>query len=327
MVNGYNLLTEKHAVPRMFEIVKNLPVIQQEILFYLVLGLFNRQNKALEAVEPFCFETTSRFKWKALKNTSLCGIPGAEQLGLNHCQQIWKVHNEVEDIRLYDETQWEGFKLTASAQSPKGVKKIDQRDRERAQTETALRQSIRDKFYYVQLGILKREDTKVSDGNPYVPGPKSVVDLEDEMYRWVAGKEDWHDSVVSGYKNRIVTKYELEREEKEERARLFRERLLVQDENGKNTVQPLVAYTSEQLSEILKDRGPGPAGTRFISGGDAVQRDYLYEKYLERAPDPGKLKPGEDGSLSADGAGGNVGLQDQVANRQVLFTTKSEEKE
>jgi hypothetical protein len=316
MANGYCLLGEVHAVPRMALFIRKLPRTVRDILISLITGLFTRQSKAVSAVEPYCYEALSRFRWKSFGGqlpTAHSGIPGVERLGTNYVQRMWIFYNEIEDQKIQEETMWEGFKLTASAQSPKGVKKIDQRDRQRRQNEEQKRQALQDRFYYTQIGVLKPEVHAGLDENaPRLVGPKSVDELEDEMRRWVTGEEDWHDKIVNEYKRQVVQRYMQEKREREARLAVLR----AQVEQGPLLAVPLVGYTMEQIQEILKFRQPGLPGVRQVFPGSHSDREYLYEKYLEKSPDSGLLEVQDGKLVPREG----TGLTDQIAQRSVPFS-------
>jgi hypothetical protein len=322
MVNGYCLLGELHSVPRVVQTIKGLPQLAREILFSLVMGLFTRQNKAIKGIEAYCYEGVSRFKWKSYGRglpTSHSGIPGVEKLGTNHIQRMWMFYNEVEDQRIADETMWEGFKLSASAMSPKGVKKIDDRDRQHRIDEEKRKQTVQDKFYYACLGLFSEDESKKEKKTALLNAAKSVEDLENEMYLWVTGQEDWHDKIVNDYKRQISERYMKEKAEREARAEMLRQRM---EETSLGQSTALVGYTPEQLSEILKQRQPGASGARQVYddpyGG---VREYLYKRHLEKAPDAGLLKAVEGRVDVKEG----VNITQQISDRQVAFSTENEE--
>ena len=319
MVDGISLLGEPHAVPALVKVFRRLPQRTREILFSLVLGLFARQNRAIEGVEAYCYEPLSRFQWRSAGNqlaTGHIGIPGIEQIGSNHIQRMWAFYNEVEDRRERDEAFWDGMKLVASASAPKGISKIDQRDKQLWQTEKGRRQSVQDKFYYTRMGMIPKEGPKTPDA-ARIGGVKSVDDLAEEMRRWVAGEEDQHDKIVSEYKRKVVEKYEREKAARERKAEQLRQQL----ELGPDRVSPLVGYSQAQLAQILRDRGVGTPGVRRISLGVAERREYLYTKYLEKEPAAGLLQE-QDGRLVP---AGKKDLTERIAGRRVAFDSKLEE--
>lgn len=326
MVDGYVLLGDSNAAPWMMQRVRSMPRSAQGILFSLLMGLFARHNRAVDATESYCYESASRFRWKTYGGHSPgvhSGIPGADHLGTNSVQRIWTFHNEIEDQRIRDDALWEGFKLTASAQAPKGVKKIDQRDRQARQSEINRREALQDRFYYTRIGVMKPTDDSPGNGSrPQLSSfSKSTEDLEGEMYRWVSGQEDEHDQIVTDYKRRVAQAYEHEKRARAEQLAAFRAHQELQ--GASTTRSPLVGYTSDQLAAMLRDRGAGRPGMTVVTEGQQGIREHLYQKYIERAPDAGALRA-VDGRLDvADDTGED--LTQQLAGRRVPFRTESEE--
>jgi len=297
MVDGWITLQDVHAPSYLYQKIKNLSSVVVDVLFNTVLGLHQRQTKAVSAAEAFCFEATSRYKWKSYLSgavNAFTGIPGVERLGLNYVQQMWAVYNGHEDKRVDEENAWERAKLIASAQSPKGVKQIDEADRRRRLEEENRRQQIMDKFYYVSKGILKEgvdESDNSLEGPKYIQRTKSVEDLEKEMYDWVTGREDWHDKTVREYKEQVIAKYEQEKAEAEARAEMLRQL----HEQQADTPVSLVGYTPTQLAQILEERGSGPEGARHIF--EHPVREAVFQKYIAKKPTAGNLKV-EDGKIA-----------------------------
>ena len=308
VLDGMVLLGEPNVVPRVVSTLRLLPRNTLDIFFQVLMSLFSRQNKAMDATEAFCYEASSRFLWRTFGQhhpASHSGVPRVETLGSNHVQRMWTFFNEVEDQRSRDDSMWEGFKLTVSAQAPKGVKKIDERDKSLKEQEQRRRQGVLDRFFYKSMGIF------IEDSTTRTSYSKSVEDLEDEMYRWVAGIEDAHDVIVREYKQAIVSRYEQEQRDREEKLQALRaERERIQDALGPMS-SSLVGYTPEQLKLLLQDRKVGHSGVSFLP--ESPSRDYLYKKYLERAPDPGVLRPVDGRLVAAEG----VKITDTLANRMV----------
>jgi hypothetical protein len=321
MINGINLLEESGAVPRVGEIVRRFPESVQEILFAIVTGLFARQDRAHRSLESFCYETSSRYRWKSLGGNAFAthaGIPGVERIGTNHIQRMWSAFNVFEDRREINDAQWEGFKLTASAMAPTGIKKLDANDKQRKAQEAQRRQTVRDHFFYWAVGLLDSSDPKRA--RPVIEneniGSKSVEDLEEEMRRWVSGEEDWHDKVIREYKQRVIGRLEAE---EAERVRL---RTAIQEESLKRgeDLQPstaLVGYTPDQLSTLIGERqSDGPSTVRQVGAGND-RREYLYDKYLKRDPTSGKLRAEGENLVVEEGKKDR--LAEEVARRQVRF--------
>jgi hypothetical protein len=212
---------------------------------------------------------------------------------LNTVQQIWSAYNQHEDQRLQDETQWSGFKLVASTNAAKAIKKLDESDRQRHQTEQERRGKVLDTLYYTRLGVLSPETQKGLVGSGHRLQSKSVEDLEEEMRRWVTGDADIHDATVEAYKADIRAKREAEKAAMAARQialQAERERLAVAAADGGVHPQPLLALTGEQLQQMLQGRGMfGRSGTTFIP--TAPHADRLYDKYVaEGAVTSGQLQ-------------------------------------
>lgn len=288
MVNGHCILDKPDVTPRIFEMLSVLPRRAQSVLFSIFSGLVNRQQKAEDAIEPYMYENLSRSKWRAAGGNPIHitkGIPGAERLGQNVIQQIWSVFNEVEDRRIAQDQMWDGFKLVASSNSPKGVQKIDERDTRLRREEDARRQSVMDRYYYFRKGLVNQEGlTQNPERNvsgSYVAGPKTVDQLEQEMKRWVAGELDDHDRIVEDYKQRILDRQaEVEAEREERRLRFAAEtekRLEASFE-----VTPMVGYTLEQMQMILSSRGEGLRNTRFVHDEQYAEAKSKTDRHIHR---------------------------------------------
>lgn len=322
MVNGISLLDEPGLIPRLADTVRTLPKNAQDILFTIVIGLFARQNRASTSVESYCYEIQSRYQWRSLKGANFpdhAGVPGVQRLGTNVVQRVWAAFNTYEDQREHDDTLWEGFKLSASAMSPKGIQKLDQKDKERRAKEEQRRQDVRDRFYYWALGIIdspKSVEDYRKDSAGQREGSKTVEDLEEEMRRWVSGEEDWHDQVVREYKQNIVRRIESDKMERDKRLAALQAEAASRGEDLRPSTA-LVGYTPDQLSGLVGDRQEGSPGARRVSLGGG-QQDYLYEKYLGSAPTPGKLKVDGD-KLVVEGEESPTSLSKQIAQRQVTF--------
>ena len=333
LVDDYNLLGEVNAVPRLSKAVAHLPPNARLIMFNAAMSLFERVNNAMDAVEAYAYEGVSRYKWKSLGGQPFDSHYGLQlgKVGTNHIQRMWTYYNQIEDQRVADDSLWEGFKLTTSAHAPKGIKKLDDKDRKGRQQEQARRQSVQDTFFYTTKGVL--EKPKVGEQKPAGPklmGEKSADDLADEMKRWVTGEADWHDDVVTNYKTMVSQNYARHKQEAADR----KARLDAMREADSDMPQTLVAYTPEQLAELLKGKNPGPAGVRQVGSGIGIVREHLYSKYLERQPDSGSIRITQEGRLAvadAEDEEERLSLGQQLAGRQVAFRagadTESESEE
>jgi len=315
MVDGFNLLGEPNSAYHIYKMLKKVSPVVLDVLFSIVKGLFLRQDNAVGATEAYCYENASRFRWKASSRSSIggnSGIPGSERFGLNPVTQMWSFFNAIEDKRDHDETQWGGFKLAASATSPKGVQKIDKQDKTRKEQEENRRQDVLDRFYYIRRGVISAE-SKPTDSNSIAIRAKSVDDLEGEMQRWVSGDEDFHDKVVTKYKTDITHRYDTERDDREDRRQLLQQKY--EEMEMDTRPQPLVGYTLDQLKGVVKDRRPGVAQ---IENDFKGTQEKMYHRHLHHA-DKGLLKADGD-RLEAPPA--DMNLMDLISDRKVPFKTE-----
>ena len=145
--------------------------------------------------------------------------------------------------------------------------------------------------------------------------PESPDQLQEEMRRWVAGEDDWHDRVVNEYKSRVTARHEAEQEERRRRAALLRKRLEHQEADGDLPTTPLIGYTQEQLAALLEKRSPGaPGARRVIQGSQFGKQAHLYERYLKRQASSGLLTPELEVKEGTD-------LTDEIAGRSVPFSS------
>ena len=326
MFNGYNLMGEKNVAPRMFQMVERMPLVAHQLLFSLVLGLFARLDRAAEGLEAYMYEPKSRGLWGMLgKNQfqSSHGVWGAEVLGFNHIQRIWRAFNEIEDERLISERQWGGFKLVASSNSPKGVKKIDQADMKSRQEEDSRRQTVMDRYYYYRIGLVDREGfikgQERDTIGAQITAPKTVEDLESEFTRWVSGEMDEHDRIVEAYKQGILAKRAQEEAEQAARLQRLREEALLRQEADLEPM-PLVGYTAHQLEEMLSQKGSGPRGVRKIHDGEFETHRRYVDKFIDQNQQKGNLVVGPDGKVHDPRGDASLhiqSLQELVEKRQV----------
>lgn len=324
MANGINLLEHRGVESRVLEAIRNLPATALDILFSIVIGLFSRQDRACQAVESYCYEYSSRYHWRSLNGRSFAehaGVPGVERLGSNNIQRMWTAFNVFEDRRELEDVQWEGFKLVASAMSPNGIKKLDSRDQQRRRQEAQRRQTVQDRFFFWSLKLLRSLSPQRKAQITFDPTfSKSTEDLEEEMRRWVSGEEDWHDKVVRQYKQQVIDRLEARQAEQARiRSAVQSEMALRGEDLGPSTA--LTGYTPDQLAGLLKDRQPGPATVRLVDEG-SYQKEYVYDKYLKRAPDPGRLRADGDHVVVA----GQPNLNETIAQRRVVLRGEQDDR-
>ncbi len=321
MANGYNLLNEDNAIPMMKKIIMKMPPNVRAILFNEVGAMFDRVNDAMEAVESYAYEKASRYKWRSLGGQPFHSHNGLKgNIGTNHVQRMWTFYNMIEDQRVADEVYWDGVKFATSAHSAKGVKKADDKDKQHRKDEQDRRQRVQDTFFYTVKGVVKKVEPGAK-AEPKLNGQKTSDDLAEEMRRWVAGEADWHDDIVNNYKRMVSENYERHKQEAADRAAI----LATAREDDSGQTQPMVAYTPEQLADILKDRGHGVAGVRQVGTGPQVVREHLYTKFLGREADSGVLQVTPDGQMAIVAPDARPSLDQQIEGRNVVFRTGVDE--
>lgn len=330
MVDGMNLLPYPHAVNSVYSTVASLPTPTLNILFSLTMGLFTRMGNALRRTESYCYEPYSRANWRLAgrrvpSHTSFNGIPGGENLGANHIQRMWVAFNLAEDDRLQHIQEWQSAKLGASANNPKGVKKLNAADdRLRTQEEDRRHRVIMRMLFDLIYGEGVEEEAGemavLVQGQPVVvPRVKWATtpdELAEQFRAWVAGDKDWHDIVVDTYKERIRDRFDHEKKERDDQLSE------VMQEPGVTGGSSLVGYTLDQIRELRPDLLGPRQGTRRIF--DSAAPAALYQKYMAGEAGAGRLQADEAG-VYVQPPGEDDGPQDlqgQVERRRPQFSTE-----
>lgn len=301
LVDGQVLLEDSRAALVVREILRDVHSGVLRILFSIFHGLYNRVNTALRRVESYCYETYSRTFWRMCGGQhpgreDFTGVPGSSRLGMNSIQKVWVAFNVAEDERLSDQVAWEHAKLIASAQAPKGIKRIDQADKRRLQKEEERRRAVQDRMYWEAVGRPDMLDRVT------IRRPVTVEDLIEDMRKWVAGEKDEHDRIVDEYKNKIRERFESEMRAREEARRKL--------EKEAPLGSPLVGLDA---SSIPTKQGRRGVSTVFEDGAPAA----LYHRYLRIDPSPGRLAPGEDGVVVRS-------IDDEIQGRKVRFHVRED---
>jgi len=108
----------------------------------------------------------------------------------------------------------------------------------------------------------------------------------------VAGEQDFHDKVVSDYKERVRVQYEQAEIESAESLERARERREQEEKTLGAPIPSLVGLTQDQVSSLLQKKGK--PGARFIVESNPISK--VFNRYLRDAPDPGALQA-KDGKL------------------------------
>jgi hypothetical protein len=323
MVDGIPLLGNPfaHRVAYDHLVRTNRPLLRA--MMGAVYGFFSRMREVSHYLEAYLYEDDSRRLWK---NTGsgmyplhkLSPVPGLDALGLNQWQSSWVAWNRLEDERDHQEYLWSNTKVLVSLQSHKGYESLNNRDRQRHQTEEERRVAVQERAAHrFQYGPPEEDPTKAPTET--VRRARTNDELEEEMRRWVAGELDWHDQIVEDYKNRIREQQE-ERERQKEAIMAELKAQREQQERDLGVSKPVLrGITPEEMARIRQESPT--TGAKHIVEADPVSR--TFDRYLRTTVQPG--------NLSVDAAGKiveqpptvptreDVPLADQVAARRVVI--------
>ena len=285
MVDGHVILSDTRMQSELYRTYSQLSSAHINKLFGAFLQCRFKFFRAFDALESFMFESTSRSLWVESKSVGInsVGFRGFDApLGLNEIQRSWTLYNYYEDLKISQEHEWSIAKLIASSNAPKGVEKLNASDKSRKEQEDNRRQELQDRFYYKTMGLITDDGTPTQD-IPKLVGGSSPEELEDEMRRWILGEKDDHDIIVENYKRHVSENFARQlrlKEEQVEEARKTAQK--AQEDEG--AIQ-LVGFTLNELRDRLEKEGYDPhvSTAHFQSKG----REYLYRRYLEKAPSTG----------------------------------------
>lgn len=351
MMNGVCLLDQPQRAPWFRKFLGQIPRTALDVLSGVVLGLFNRQNNAIEAVEAYCYEDRTRHLWRMFHSqhpSKHTGIPGIKHVGSNFIQRMWISFNQIEDERLQEKNQWEGFKMVASTMAHKWIQQVNTKERESWDKELRRRRAACDLWYYRSIGLLAKEEPSKKTHRGRYQDSKSPTDLSEEMRMWVEGEQDVHDKVVQDYKDKITAVREAQKQAQRDYSQMIRETTEANFDHLPTRTN-IVGYTPDQLHQIISQRpgGAGAAGVRFIPMGESEHQEDVYERWVGRGATPGPLKVDAQGKIHApgqvqlDGAdvvfvkegadvtfvpkpGDAPSLNDQIQGRRVQFHSDSD---
>jgi len=261
-------------------------------VFSQALSFFRRMRAANRMFESFLYEDESRSLWKATNNGThpvwvQSGIPGVDRLGQNSYQASWVQWNRSEDDRLDDDYSWTLTRMLVSVQSSKSAKKLESRDKARIEAEKTRRSEVQDRAYYRFQGLIDESGAEVNQAAK-IYQPRTSAELSDEMRRWVTGEQDFHDQVVSDYKNRVKVEYEAKEAETADMLQKAAARRLL-EERTLGATKPMVGYTPAEFAKLRSgtDNPGGKSGAKFIIEANPISR--TFDKYLRENPNPGAL--------------------------------------
>lgn len=311
MIDGQVLLGDPNAASVVRQHLRSLSKGTIGTLFSIYTSLHNRLTTALARTEAFCYEEISRATWRMVGRRLMSGhAPDglSHSLGMNHVQRMWAAYNEAEDVRIQWAQEWAAAKLVASAQSPKGVRRLNQREESDRKLEDERRHRIIAMTYHKATG------KHVEDQSGYVVF-RSVTseELVEEMNRTLRGEKDFHDQVIDAYKSAIRERQEKARSDHDARMNALSDA----EEVGVSGAAPLVGYTIEQI-RALHGNEPRRGTTRVV---DSAEPTRVYSKIVENEVPVGAMGDGGKGFAMPKPT---MSLAEAVASRRPLLSDDGE---
>lgn len=296
MVNGQIILNDEGCLHRMYEMCRMLPGNVLQDLYSVLNALMRRVREATDRVEGFLYEDESRYMWRSEGERLVAdGRLGLAQMGLNPVQKLWSYFNRVEDQSKQEQDSWEIAKFLIGPHVPKGIKKINAKDKQQRAEVKRKRLQVRDRIYYEATGVIpKKKDKdarKARFGDWQVRMAETDEELQDEMRRWVAGIKDPHDQAVDFVKSKIKKEVE-ERKSKAKAQQEALARAMEQEGVGKSQLVPMTGPAAREFIERVKARMPGVS--KVI---DDHTHNSAYEKYIKNNPEVGDLRVDDDGNI------------------------------
>jgi len=300
MADGIVYMGEEEALRMLVEMCRRLPTTVLDDLYGILDGLMRRMRRATEIIEAFLYEAESRQLWRSEGNAVLArvGSPGLLR-SHNPVLQLWIFFNQMEDAREHDDYLWSLAKFVAGPHVPKGVKKLNAKDKQRETDLRNRRQGVMDRAYYETRGVIPRRERDANGKKSRrrfqeVHMAESPEELREEMRRWVLGVKDDHDRVVDGVKARIKHEVEMHRREDAER-RIALQRAMEEEGMTRTGLVPLVGEAGREFIERMKARVPGLSRVHDEKGHNSA-----YEKYIANNPEAGELRVAEDGRIISE---------------------------
>ena len=287
---------------KIFKILRNVHSLIIQDLSYVVSALMRRELQAQSSVGAFVLEEYSRQLWKTKSHEKFV-IPGFPKLGWNRVQRMWIAYNESADATEESKKEWDRVKILIGVHNSKAVQAWDEKDRNNDEKYEESKQEYLDNFLLRNLGL----DVEGGESGSASAAPilKSHDDLEEEFRKWREGEMDEHDKIVEAYKQKILAA-----QKEQEESRQKRWESLQSNVESQTTDVPLVAYTPQQLNEILKNR---PKGRIIYS--DNIQRNEVLDRHLSD-PSREELAVTSEGQIVTKSA-----FMSQLNSRQVKLSS------
>lgn len=280
LVDGQVILDNQESQIRLYKTCAALPSPTRDLLYSFFLNLSQRYQSAVDRLEAYMYESESRFFWKT------SGRKHLEYFGskpLNAIQQLWVFYNETEDQRERFEAQWSMIKFQVSPHAPKGIKKLNQSDKQAKDNMMNRRRQTCDNMYYLATGVISEAEIQGKKGPlQTLKMAQTAEELEEEMKNWVQGNKDEHDKIIEFVKGKI--RREVEERRAKEQAKMARIQRQIDDLQIEPTLQPYSGEAAVEIMNKLKRKNPG---AKFVF--DDHTHNSAYDKYIKNNPDVGSL--------------------------------------
>jgi hypothetical protein len=278
-----------------------------DVLYAYITGLRYRMDRALKIVDAYCHESYSRSMWRMLR------VPQGDQ---NTVQRLWVAFNESEDRYESDLRQWGHTRSIVGSMSSKGAKSLLEAEKKWGQKRKDRAQRlIEDAVNMIISG--DRADQKpvtVMIGGktyevPKVHASQTVAEMEDEMMRAMRGEQDYHDLIVSQYKEHHRKRVEDVRKERQSKM----EALWGDTEEGLWGETHLVGYTPEQLADLNPALLASKPNTKQTRASPEQER---FTQYLDSEVRAGWIGPrGVPEAAPKNDNDEDASLQDKISRR------------
>lgn len=223
IVNGIPVLSDRDSfvlmLSKYYERIN--PLVMSKLLKGIQI-LNQRAYDSLKEVQAYTYGYESKQNWYSFKDVplnslSVTGVVGTESLGLNVHQKLWKHFHSVDDVHERYDRDWSLAKFQASVHNYKGIKKIDDSDK----------QEMRDRQREREEAYLTKGSNQILDSTDEIRvSNESVGDLLEQMKRSVSGQKDLHDIIVEDFERRSKENFlrlQAEKERQRKEAKAYRE--------------------------------------------------------------------------------------------------------
>ncbi len=243
MHNGVDCLQDREtSLNKLVVMYMNMYIDEFEILEELAIKLQNRYKRYFHLVEGFFYSRKSRLLWKT-HSTGIRSVPYAFT-GLYEITEAWGLVNQsVDDEEEYNLIMAPAY-LTASAQDPKGIKKVINKKEGANKLRNDERESLI-KYGSKANRIFELEGQKSKLKDRWTSDISTAEGLVSELNREMRGEKDKHDLFVEDYMNKVRESISKAQKVREEKLAKIRE-----ERNSRPEVEGSFALSSSEIKKI-----------------------------------------------------------------------------